>query len=116
MLMAYLKCVDGFCMSVINAEHQDAYGIGSDEDTVEIDRLNQVEDLLKPYACLYTSDMIDDNDNLTEQKFTNAQYINANYQLVPRRLVNAIIFLHGGLTFEGEAFYSGGALRDMYRS
>ena len=107
MLMAYLKCVDGFCMSVINAEHQDAYGIGSDEDTVEIDRLNQVEDLLKPYACIYIGDKEPVNDS---------QYINANYQLVPRRLVNAIIFLHGGLTFEGEAFYSGGALRDMYRS
>lgn len=102
--MAYLECVDGFCMSVINAEYDGAYGIGSNEETVELGRLSSVEELLKPYADLYP--------DLDDQVFADHEYLSCIYSCVPRRLLNAVIFLHGGLSFSGYTFYPESELRN----
>jgi len=107
--MAYLECVDGFCMSVINADYDGAYGVASDEDTVELGRLSSVEELLKPYAGLYPDR--DDDGNIINTEFSDNDYLNCIYCYVPRRLVNAVIFLHGGLTFGGQPFLPLDALR-----
>lgn len=107
--MAYLECADGFCMSVINAEYDSSYGVGSDEDTVEIGRLSSVEEDLKPYAELYPD--YDDNGDEIKRDFTNTEYCQCIYPHVPRELASSIIAKHGGLTFTGEAFYPLGALR-----
>ena len=108
--MAYLECVDGFCMSVINADYDGAYGIASDEDTVELGRLSSVEELLKPYAELYPDR--DDDGNIIDTEFSDGEYLHCIYSHVPKRLVNAVIFLHGGLTFSGQAFYPISHLRN----
>ena len=107
--MAYLQCADGFSMSVLNAEYTDAFGVGSDEDTVEIGRLSSVEDELKPYAELYHDSYDDDG---IERVFTKEEYLKCIYTYVPRKLASALIFKHGGLTFSGPEFYPFGALRE----